>query len=339
MKLEPWNPVINNLVKKRSFSLKSFNRKLPNQTCSKNLTYTDVMVFHQYIDSKRLNHNVNFEELQKLFHKKGKNFVSEAVSYFMKIYKYPPELRPRVIYTKYVNDFMSFSLIDNTMYINKRKTANMSLKERLIAIRHEFRHFEQSLDVLRCKELKSAPVEFYAKLNIVQEKLNDAYNAHLAAKPNEEFDAISTYWDYLNYYNDHPNDKNLLEKRKIIKKYRQKIIKHLGWIMPKTENSKRAIEMFKETAEQEINPAGLFKKDFLDYQFSYSEYDAFLAQKLFKNQIAENPKCLFSILKQSNKDLLNLSTSNDIFCKDLSKKVKSMNKIYDDLPINFLHCD
>lgn len=339
MRLEPCNAIINNLVKNKSFSLKHFNRKIPNQYLSKDLTYIDLMALHQYTDSKRMAANIDTDALKKLYQKRGQHFLTGAVSFLMNTYNYPSALKPHIAYNKLIDGIMGFIPQDNTIAINLDRITGLSLEECLITIRHEFRHFENFVNILRCAKLRSQVVKFYATQSAAEYKLNELYIKHKKIKPNEKFEALDRYFDCLNYYYAHPEDKKLREKIKIIEKYRQIAIKKLGWIMFDKKESKRVEKIFAEHKKQVLNPVGLKKHGFWQYQASYDEYDAFLAQKVFENQITGNKNCLFSILKKSNQDLLNVTTSNSMLCKNLSKELKQALKSDDELLITFLNYD
>ena len=338
MRLEPCNTIINNLVKNKSFNLKNFNRKIQNQNLSKNLTYIDIMALHQYIDSKRMMANIDMNALQKLYKNQGRDFISKAVSFFMNTYKYPSVLKPCICYNAKINAPMAFSPANNALCINENEIADLEIEELLVGLRHEFKHFENFVNILRCAKLRLQVVKFYATQSAAEDKLNELYREH-KSKPNEKFEALDKYWDCLNYYNEHPDDEKLKEKIKIFEKYRQAAVKKFGWIKFDTEESMRVEKIFTEQKKQVLNPVGLEKHSFWRYQASYDEYDAFLAQKVFENQITGNKDCLFSILKKSNQNLLNAATTNTILCKKLTKELKQALKSEDELLISFLNYD
>ena len=124
-----------------------------------------------------------------------------------------------------------------------------------------------------------------------------------------------------------------------MEKYRQIAVKKLGWIRIDTEESKRAEKVFAEYKKQSLKPAGLEKQSFWQYYTSYDEYEAYLSQKVFENQITGNKDCLFSMLKKCNKSFINLIASDTGVCKYLSKELKQALKSDDELLISFLHLD
>jgi hypothetical protein len=277
--------------------------------------------------------------LPKLYKKRGKRFLSGAITYLMKTYDYPTQLKPKFQYNAIIDGTMGFSAEDNIIYVNLDRISDLTLTKLLGVIRHEFRHFEQFVDTLRCPTIWDEAIDFYAVHSMVNERLNALYKLHKKTNPKKKFNALNTSWDCINYYEEHPEDPKLKEKYKKLKKYREIAVQKLGWIIPNTEESKRVEKIFAEHKTQELRPAGLGEMSLLQYQYQYTEADAFTAQKLFENQITGNKKCLFSILKESNQKLLDVCTLDDKFCKYLSKDLKDRVRRDEELLVNFINED
>lgn len=337
MRIEPNIPIIKKLVCEKSFSLNSFHKKVPNQAVSKKLTYLDVLSFHNYIDSKRLSKNENIEEINKLKNLTGKDLINSVIGYFMKEYKYPKELQPKVKNNKAIDGSMGFSPLTNTIFVNPSNIEDNSFENIICITRHEFKHFENFVNMLRNSYINKKAVKLLSCASAAENKLNEQYKMHEQINPNEIFDAKNIFKGCIIYYDKHPEDMLYIKKYNELNNYRKIAIKKLGILPRRSEENYRTQKIFEEYkkkiilyTEKEINSV-------LDNHCTYDEYEAYLSGIIFKNQIFEKDRCLFNLLKERNKYFIDSYTNNNKLNRILSYKLKERVKYDSEYPISFLN--
>jgi len=144
-------------------ALKSLMAVIPDTKIAKNLTRLDVDSFKTYVTAKSFTLKTTSDEIKNLFSYEGEEFFSKTWEFFIEKLGFKENLLPKLAISSQdsLTPFV-YELGTNTIF----RAADLSKYNKnqvFQCLRHEFRHYEQNMLVLRDDELGPNLSKFYAK--------------------------------------------------------------------------------------------------------------------------------------------------------------------------------
>jgi len=216
-----------------------------NQVQKPIITDKDKIYFHDYMLAKKLDFKISKKELDNLFQYNSDEFIIRANMLFSDKAGVSEKIAPKLSLQPLPdNMMMGYSPTDNTILINQK---NMYLfsepdksKQRKVkfiffaALRHEWQHYLQTMDIYRHKTLGDKAVKYYSQQSTFE--LLDFSNK-IFEKVEENKDKLGIKIDYtkipLLYRFLEFNNTNRLNKLK------KNVRKELGIIEPDSELGKK----------------------------------------------------------------------------------------------------
>lgn len=290
------NAIFKKLVSRENFKISDLNKKVPNTKVSKNLTYMDIITFHQYVQAKKNPINITPEEIEALSKETDGRFINCSLNLLLKKLNIPEAIRPKIRYFKPKTAGISGNFETSKQRINIDESLKKDTRLTLMMIRHELEHWKQLVDALRCDSTSEFMVTRNAfTLTLLKKKIKDvtpnnrAYVEDLLANRHQDP-------DFIRYY-------------KQQKKLQRKVIKYLGKI---DENSPEAKDCLRYI--EEVNNFNRITSSKLNYQCSYMEYTPYVEEYSLGEKMCYPNQCAIRNFKKINeaglKKLIELEKNN-----------------------------
>lgn len=275
------NNIFKKLVNSKNFKISDLNKKVPNTKVSKDLTYMDIITFHQYVHARKNPIDITPEEIETLSKETGGRFLNFSLDLLLKKLNIPQAIRPKIRYFKPKTADVGGNFETHKQRINIDESLN-DTRLVLVVIRHELEHWKQLVDALRCdltSEFMTTKNAF--TLTLLKKKIKDItpknidYVKNLFANRNQDP-------DFIRYY-------------KQQKKLQGKVVKYLGKI---DENSPEAKDCHRYI--EEINNFNRITSSTVNYQCSYMEYAPYVEEFALGEKVYNTKQCAFKNFKKIN---------------------------------------
>ena len=288
------------LVNKKNFNISDLSKKVPNTKVSKNLTYLDIVSFHQYIQARKMKLDISKEEIDNFSKETGGRFLKQALDLLLTKLNIPKQISPKIRYLKIKGSGQVVANCDiQKRIINVNTTQKKNdVKLQLIYIRHELEHWKQMVDLFRCD----------ATSDFIMHKI--AFNLTLSQRKIHSIDAGN--YDFVkNLLDNRTNDPMFLKYYQKQKQYQRKIIKYLGKI---DENSPRWNECIQ--LMNEYNSFNQITANKINYMCSLMESSAYIPEYALGEQLFKPNGCMLKDFK-----LISQSTLNTLIQEEAKNEV------------------
>lgn len=274
-----------NLVNKPNFKLSDLSGQVPNTKVSKDLTYLDIISFHQYIQARKTKLDISNEEIENLSKESGGRFLNSALKFLLKKLNIPEEISPQIRYRNLknaVNIAGNYETSRVRININE-PPKNYDKRLLLMTILHELEHWKQMIDGLRC-DLTS---EFVMQKN--------AFSLLLWKNKINKVDE-SNYDFVKNMLDNRMQNPIFLRYYKKQQQYQRKVVKYMGKIDDNSPEAKNCLRY-----AEEVNNFDKVTANKINYMCSYMEYLPYIREFALGERLFYPNKCMLKRFKSINK--------------------------------------